>query len=169
MFVGNKAKIQAFMTQTRPKPEHSIQNLIYHFSIISIMKNAVPSLLALLLISAVSFVSCKKDDSLQDRLVGNWHSSQVKSGGTDYSAIVEFNLDLQSSQEFDLDVITTLPFTGSSTQSYNGDWKEDEAKQDLILTFNNTSSTYEIVELSGNVMKAETVYEGTRYEVTFER
>jgi hypothetical protein len=133
------------------------------------MKNAVHSLLALLLIASVSFVSCKKDDSFQDRLVGVWQSSKVKSGGADYSAIVKFNLDLQSTQEFDLDVITNLPPAGSSTQSYSGDWKEDETKQDLILTFNNTSSTYEIVEITGNTMKAEIVYEGTRYEVTFDR
>ena len=157
------------MTQTRLKNGYSIQNLIYHFSIFSIMKIAVHSLSALLFISALSFVSCKKDDSLQDRLVGVWQSSQVKSSGADYSAIVKFNLDLQATQEFDLDVITNLPPAGSSTQSYSGDWKEDETKQDLILTFNNSTSTYDISELTGTSMKAEIVYEGTRYEVVFDR
>ena len=132
------------------------------------MKIAVHSLSALLFISALSFVSCKKDDSLQDRLVGSWNSSQVKSSGADYSAIVQFNLDLQATQEFDLDVVTNLPPAGSSTQSYSGD-KKDETKQDLILTFNNTTSTYDISELTGTSMKAEIVYEGTRYEVIFER
>ena len=158
------------MTQTRPKPI-LIQNLIFHFSICSIMKNAALGLMALLFISSLSFVSCKKDDSLQDRLVGVWVSNQVKSGGIDYSAIVKFDLDLQGTQEFDLDVITNLPPAGSSTQSYTGDWREDEAKQDLILTFNNntTPSTYEISALTATTMTAEIVYEGTRYEVTFEK
>lgn len=158
------------MTQSRPKPT-LIQNLIFHFSICSIMKNAALGLMALLFLSSLSLVSCKKDDSLQDRLVGVWASSSVKSGGIDYSAIVKFNLDLQGTQEFDLDVTTNLPPAGSSTQSYNGDWKEDEAKQDLILTFNNnnTPSTYEIIELTATAMTAEIIYEGTRYEVTFQK
>jgi hypothetical protein len=135
------------------------------------MKNAALGLLALLFISSLSFVSCKKDDTLQDRLVGVWVSNQVKSGGIDYSAIVKFSLDLQGSREFDLDVITNLPPAGSSTQSYSGDWVEDESKQDLILTFSNntTPSTYEIAELTGTTMKAEIIYEGTRYEVSFQR
>lgn len=135
------------------------------------MKNAANGLLALLFISSLSFVSCKKDDTLQDRLVGTWNSKEVKSGGIDYSAIVDFNLDLQGSHEFDLDVTTNLPPAGTSTQSYNGDWKEDETKQDLILTFSGstTPSTYEISELTGTAMKAEIIHEGTRYEVTFER
>lgn len=135
------------------------------------MKNAAFGLMACLLISSLAFVSCKKDDSLQDRLVGVWVSSKVKSGAIDYSAIVKFDLDLQASQEFDLDVITNLPPAGSNTQSYNGDWKEDEAKGDLILTFNNstTPSTYEISDLTATTMIAEIIYEGTRYEVTFQR
>jgi len=135
------------------------------------MKNASFGLMACLLISSFAFVSCKKDDSLQDRLVGVWVSNQVKSGGIDYSAIVKFDLDLQGSMEFDLDVTTNLPPAGSHTQSYNGDWREDEAKQDLILTFNNstTPSTYEINQLNGTTMVAEIIYEGTRYEVYFQR
>ena len=84
---------------------------------------------------------------------------------------MKFDLDLQASQEFDLDVITNLPPAGSNTQSYNGDWREDEAKGDLILTFNNstTPSTYEINDLTATTMIAEIIYEGTRYEVTFQR
>ncbi len=135
------------------------------------MKNAALGLLAILLISSFSFVSCKKDETLQDRLVGVWLSSKVKSGDVDYSAIVKFNLDLQKSNEFDLDVITNLPPAGTNTQSYNGDWVEDETKQDLILTFSNSStpSTYEINSLTGTSMVAEIIYEGTRYQVTFQR
>lgn len=135
------------------------------------MKNAANGLLALLLISSLGFVSCKKDDTLQDRLVGTWNSKEVKSAGIDYSAIVDFNLDLQNSYEFDLDVTTNLPPAGASTQSYNGDWKEDEAKQDLILTFSGSStpSTYEINELTATTMKADIIHEGTRYSVSFER
>lgn len=158
------------MTQTRPKPAF-IQNLIFHISICSIMKNAALGLMAFLFISSLSLVSCKKEATLQDRLVGNWVSSKVQSNGIDYSAIVKFKLDLQNSKEFDLDVTTNLPPAGSSTQSYNGDWTEDETKQDLILTFSNNSnpSTYEISDLTNLVMAAEIIYEGTRYQVSFDR
>ncbi len=134
------------------------------------MKNAIFSLAAITLFT-VSLSSCKKDPTFKDQLVGNWKSVEVKAGTTDLTNSNTFDLRLQSSNEFDLDVTAMVPLSGKVMQSYNGDWSTDEAKQDVTLTYNGTAETktWEIIAISDSTMTAELVENNVRYQVTFQR
>ncbi len=133
------------------------------------MKNAVLNL-AVFTLLASSFVACKKEVTFNDQLVGHWNSAQVTVGGTDVTSSYSFDLQLQSSQEFSLDVITIVPLTGKTTQSYSGDWTEDQVKQDVTLNYaDGAVKTWDIIAISATAMTAELVENTTRYQVKFER
>ncbi len=133
------------------------------------MKNAVLNLAAFLLL-AFSFGACKKDKTFQDQLVGHWQSVQVTIGGVDATSSYSFDLRLDTSKEFSLDVVTNVPLTGKVTQSYSGDWNEDEAKQDLMLNYTDgEQKTWDIVSISETKLTAELIENSTRYQVKFER
>lgn len=133
------------------------------------MKNAVLSLAALAFALTV-FSSCKKELSFGDRLVGRWSSTQVTVGGVDATASYTFDLNLEGSREFDLDVTSVVPLSGRITQSYKGDWAENEARKDITLNYNNgDKKTWDIVELSETTLTAEIIESNTRYQVKFKR
>ncbi|MFN0216313.1 MAG: hypothetical protein ACKVT2_18795 [Saprospiraceae bacterium] len=133
------------------------------------MKNAVLNLVAFLLLAS-AFVACKKEKSFKDELVGHWVSTQVSVGGVDATASYSFDLKLEGSQEFSLDVTTTVPLTGKSTQSFSGDWTEDQTKQDVTLHYTNgDEKTWDISALSEASLTAELIENNTRYQVKFER
>ena len=74
------------------------------------------------------------------------------------------------SQEFSLDVTTTVPFTGKVTQSFSGDWTEDQTKQDVTLNYSDGGKkTWDIVAISETSLTAELIESNTRYQVKFER
>jgi len=142
-----------------------------HFSIsLNIMKNSILSLAALALFTA-GFSSCKKDATLKDHLVGEWKSVQVKAGTTDATTSNQFDLSLQSTDEFDLDITAIVPLAGVVTKSYSGDWTTDDAKQDITLVYNSTgeTKTWDISAWSENSITAELVENNVRYVVKFER
>ena len=134
------------------------------------MKNTIFNLAALLLFTA-AFSSCKKDPTFKDQLVGNWKSTEVKAGTVDLTSSNTFDLRLQSSAEFDLDVTAMVPLTGKVIQSYNGDWSTDDTRQDVTLTYSGTgeTKTWDITAISDNSMTAELLENNVRYQVTFER
>jgi len=134
------------------------------------MKNAILSLAALALFT-FAFSSCKKDPTFKDQLVGIWKSTTVKAGTTDVTNVNTFDLNLQASSEFDLDVTAMVPLTGKVVQSYTGDWSTDDAKQDVTLIYNGTgeTKTWEITSVTDLQMKAELVENNIRYQVTFEK
>lgn len=133
------------------------------------MKNAVLNLAAFVLLAS-SFGACKKEKTFKDEVVGRWLSAQVTVGGVDVSSSYTFDLNLESSKEFNLDVTTTVPLTGKVTQSYSGDWSEDETKQDLTLNYSDgDSKTWDIVAISETSMTAEIIESNTRYQVKFDR
>jgi hypothetical protein len=133
------------------------------------MKNAVLNLAALVLLAS-SFVACKKDATFNDQLVGHWKSSQVTVGGSDVTSSYTFDLKLEGSQEFSLDVTSTVPLTGKIVESYSGDWTDDQAKQDITLHYTDgDEKTWDIVSISDTKMTAELVENSTRYQVKFER
>ncbi len=134
------------------------------------MKNSILSLLALALLSA-AFPSCKKELTLKDHLVGEWQSIQVKAGNSDATNSNHFDLSLQSTDEFDLDVTAIVPLAGTVTKSYSGDWSADDAKQDITLVYNSTGEqkTWDITAWSENSMTAELVENNVRYQVKFQR
>ena len=133
------------------------------------MKNAVLNLAAFVLLAS-SFGACKKEKTFKDEVVGRWLSAQVTVGGVDVSSSYTFDLNLESSKEFNLDVTTTVPLTGKVTQSYSGDWSEDETKQDLTLNYSDgDTKTWDIVAISETSMTAEIIESNTRYQVKFDR
>lgn len=134
------------------------------------MKNTILSLTALALFT-VAFSSCKKEATFEDQLVGNWKSVEVKAGTSDVTNSNSFDLRLQSSNEFDLDITVMVPFAGNLTKSYNGDWTGNDAKQDLTLIYygNGEMKTWEVVALSDTGMTTELVEDNVRYQVRFER
>ena len=133
------------------------------------MKNAVLNLAAFLLLAS-AFVACKKDKTFKDQLVGHWKSTQVTIGGVDVTSSYNFDLNLEGSQEFSLDVTTNVPFTGKVVQSYSGDWNDDQAKQDLTLNYTNgDQKTWDVTAISETKLTAELIEDNTRYQVKFER
>lgn len=134
------------------------------------MKNSISSLAVLMFLTA-AFSSCKKDPTFQDQLVGNWLSVEVKAGADDLSSTNTFDLNLEQSQEFDLDLITMAPLVGKITQSYSGDWTTDDNKQEVTLTYNGTgeTKTWDIIAVSETSLTAELVENNIRYVVKFER
>ena len=77
------------------------------------MKNAAFGLCAFLLI-ALSFTACKKEDSFEEKLVGQWQSSKVTYDNNDATGLFNFRLHLENSREFDL-TLTTITGTQAST------------------------------------------------------
>ena len=134
------------------------------------MKNTILSLAALALFTA-GFSSCKKDPTFKDQLVGNWKSVEVKAGTDDVTDANTYDLRLQSTNEFDLDVTAIVPLAGAVTKSYNGDWATDDPKQNVTLTYNGTGEqkTWAVNNLLDNSMTAELVENNVRYQVKFER
>lgn len=133
------------------------------------MKNAILNLLALLLLASAPS-ACKKEKTFKDELVGHWQSVKVTAGGSDVSSAYSFDMSLQSSLEFSLDVTSDVPLTGRITQSYSGDWSENEAKQDVTLVYSDgTQKTWDIIAISETQLTAELVENSVRYQVKFEK
>jgi len=131
------------------------------------MKNAVLNLAAFLLLTS-AFVACEKEKTFRDELVGHWVSAQVTVGGVDVTTSYAFDLNLEQSKEFSLDVTTTVPLAGKSTQSFSGDWSEDQTKQDVTLNYSNgDQKTWDIVAISETTLTAELIENNTRYQVKF--
>jgi hypothetical protein len=134
-----------------------------------IMKNVVLSFAALFLLTT-ALTSCKKEKTFQDELVGRWLSVQVTTGGVDQTSSYSYDLNLEESQEFSLDVTTTVPFTGKVIQTFSGDWTEDQTKQDVTLNYTDgDKKTWDIVALSETSLTAELIESNIRYQVKFER
>lgn len=144
----------------------------YRFTFINlsfIMKNAILNF-ALFLLLASALIACKKEPTFKDELVGHWLSTKVTVGGADITSSYAYDLRLEGSQEFSLDVTTTVPLTGKSTQTFSGDWSNDQSKQDVTLTYTNgQSKTWDIVAVSETTMTAEIIEDNTRYQVKFEK
>jgi len=140
---------------------------IHFYQSFFIMKNVVLNL-AVIALLASTFVSCKKEKTFNDELVGHWLSTQVTVGGVNVTSSYAFNLNLEGSQEFSLDVTTTVPLTGKITQSYSGDWSEDQTKQDITLNYaDGDKKTWDIVSITETSLTAELIESNTRYQVKF--
>jgi len=134
------------------------------------MKNAVLNLAAFLLLAS-SFVACKKEKTFKDQLVGHWQSTEVKVAGEDVTDTYAFLLHLEGSYEFELDAKSVVPLTGTITQTYEGDWVDDEVRQDISLTYRNGGKkTWDITQLTETNMTAEIIEaDNKRYQVKFKR
>lgn len=130
------------------------------------MKNLILSLLAL----SVALVSCKKEATFDDQLVGNWVSTNVKIKGVDVTSTNTVVLNIQSSHEFDADVTTKVVIGEPVVSSYTGTWAADEVKQEITLKYDNASEEkYDVTSLTDKVMKATVVVNNERREFVFEK
>jgi hypothetical protein len=130
------------------------------------MKNFLFSLLVL----SFSLVSCKKEATFDDKLIGEWTSTSVKVGGSDVTNSNSVVMTIEASREFDADITVSPLFGSPVTNSYTGDWSADELKQELILKYSTgEQEKYDITTLTENTMKASTVVENVRREFVFEK
>lgn len=137
------------------------------------MKNAVLNLaFGLLLLSVLP--ACKKDPTFGEQLTGHWKSTQVTIGNEDVSDTYAYDLNLASNQEFNLDIYITffsIPAPDTIVQSFNGDWDDQEKKQDLMLRFSNgEEETWDILSLSASSLTMESISaDNKRYQIKFVR
>jgi hypothetical protein len=124
-------------------------------------------------ILALALTSCEKskEKSFEEKLIGRWHSVSVKAAGADVTGNNEFNINLEASKEFDLDVIVSSPFAPTHTSSFTGTWAQDDNKLDVTLTYDETEDqkTWDVKDISDNVMVAELIQNAVRYEIKFEK
>ncbi len=144
---------------------NSIQNPFYLTFNLYPMKNAAFGLLAILFV-ALSFTSCKKEDSFEEKIVGQWHSSKVTYDNNDATGLFNFKLKLENSREFDL-TLTTI----TGTQASTGNWEPNRTTEEvtLINDGDGVSTKYDITQLTDARMTAETIYQGKRLVIVFDK
>ncbi len=122
--------------------------------------------------ATLTLTNCKKDDqkSFKDSLAGHWKSVEVKVADANLTNSSSFDLTLEASREFDLDFTTSLSGSSNTTSS-NGDWLEDDTKQDVTLTFNGSGDTvtYDVKSIDDTQMQVEYIQNGIRYQVKFKK
>lgn len=129
------------------------------------MKNAAFGLLAILLV-ALSFTACKKEDSFEEKLVGQWRSSKVTYDNSNASGLFTFQLKMEASREFDL-TLTTI----TGTQASTGSWQPNQSTEEVTLVNDGDGVTtkYDITQLNEVRMTAETLYQGKRLVIVFDK
>ena len=136
------------------------------------MNRNVSGIFCLLLSLTVVLPSCKKDKlpSFKEQVTGHWKSSAVFINNTDVTAAYQYALSLEATHEFNLNLSTPLN-GGSSTIYESGDWIENEAKNDLTLTFNSSGQviTYDVTIVSETQMTASFTQNGSLFQITFDR
>lgn len=128
--------------------------------------------LSLLLLTALSFTACKKEKTFEERVVGSWHSFNVKLNGSDVSSYFTLDLELQPDKDFKATLKTVDVFSGNmSTTNPRGEWGADNDGQELELLYDDTneSESYEVTELTDDEMAVETIQDGDKIEIRFER
>jgi hypothetical protein len=122
------------------------------------------------LFASLLIVSCKKDPTFEEKIVGAWKSLSVKASGVDVTASNQFNLTLKSDSKFDLEVTYTLPIVGKNTQTFTGTWtKEAQDDTKITLKFDGSGnvSTLEISALDEDSMTSKITVSNVQYEVQF--
>lgn len=136
------------------------------------MKKSFFSLTALLFV-ALSFTACKKDEkSFEEKVIGEWHSVQVKINGNDVTDYFIFDLQLEQDKSFDATLkIVTFPSGQAGVTNPKGEWTADDSSQNLDLTYDDSQETesYEVLELSDTEMKVKTKQNNDQIEITFEK
>lgn len=127
--------------------------------------------LSVILISALSFTACKKEKTFEEKIAGEWHSVNVKLNGTDVTSFFSLDLDLQTDKDFKATLKTTDIFSGNmTTTNPSGEWSADDGKE-IELTYDGTdeSESYDVIEFDDEELKVETLQDGDKIEIIFER
>lgn len=127
--------------------------------------------LPVLLLTALSFTACKKEQTFEEKITGEWQSVDVKLNGNDVSGYFSLDLELQADKDFKAILKTTDIFSGKTTTTTpKGEWSA-QGNEEIELTYDDTeeSESYEVLEFSGDEMTVETTQDGDKIEITFER
>lgn len=127
--------------------------------------------LPVLLLTALSFTACKKEATFDEKITGEWQSVNVKLNGNDVTGYFSLDLELQADKDFKATLKTTDIFSGNTTTTNpKGEWAT-QGSEELELTYDDTdeSESYEVVEFSGDELSVETIQDGDKIEITFER
>lgn len=135
------------------------------------MQKASFGFFAFILALALSSCEKSKEKTFEEKLIGQWHSVSVKAAGADVTGNNTFNIHLEESKEFDLDVIVTSPFAPTTTSSFSGTWQQDDDKLDVTLTYDESGDkkTWDVKDISDTYMIAELIQNTVRYEIRFEK
>lgn len=129
--------------------------------------------LSVLLLSALSFTACKKDEkTFEEKITGEWHSVSVKLNGNDVTSYFTLDLELQGDKDFKATLQTVNIVTGKSeTSRPRGEWEADNGSQEFELTYSDTGETeiYEVLELEDDEMTVETLQGSDIIEIRFEK
>lgn len=136
------------------------------------MKNSLLNL-SVLFVAILAFSSCKKDEpTFTDKIVGEWHSTNVKLNGNDVTSYFTLDLELQADKDFKATLKTVNIVTGKSETSYpRGEWEADNNSLEFDLTYSDTGETenYEVLEFADDEMTVETLQGSDIIQITFER
>ncbi len=127
--------------------------------------------LSVILIAALSFTACKKEKTFEEKIAGEWHSVNVKLNGTDVTSFFSLDLDLQTDKDFKATLKTTDIFSGNmTTTNPSGEWSADDGKE-IELTYDGTdeSESYDVIEFDDEELVVETLQDGDKIEIIFER
>ena len=126
---------------------------------------------SVILISALSFTACKKEKTFEEKIAGEWHSVNVKLNGNDVTGYFSLDLDLQTDKDFKATLKTTDLFSGNTTTSNpSGEWSAADGKEiELIYDGTDESESYDVVEFEGEELSVETLQNGDKIEIIFER
>ena len=119
------------------------------------------SLMAVLLFSALTIVSCKKDEATTvENLTAEWNSTAIKIEAVAAPSTTSMFLHLQSSKQYE---ITTkiAPFTHPKS----GAWSVNSAGDKLTLEGN----VWTIHHLEGSTLRIGKVVDGKELEIDFSK
>lgn len=136
------------------------------------MKKSFFSLTALLLI-ALSFTACKKDEkTFEEKVTGEWHSVNVEINGQDVTDYFMLDIELESDKSFDatLKIVNVLSGQTGVTKP-KGEWTADDSSHEIELIYDGTneSELYEVIELSETEMTVKTNQNNDNIEIKFEK
>lgn len=137
------------------------------------MKKSFFSLSALILI-ALSFTACKKDEkTFEEQVIGSWHSVKVKVNDNNATNYYEYDLQLEQDKSFDATLrYTPPPPIQEAVKHPKGQWVAIDTDQKLELTYDGTQEveSYEVLELSDTEMMVRIEQSnGDKIEISFEK
>ena len=129
--------------------------------------------LSVLLLAALSFTACKKDEkTFEEKITGEWQSVNVQLNGNDVTSYFQLDIELQADKDFKATLKTVNIVTGKSeTSNPRGEWEADNASEEFELTYNDTGETevYEVIEFDDEEMTVETLQGSDIILIRFER
>lgn len=142
-----------------------------HFNHTS-MKKSFFSLSAILII-ALSFTACKKDEkTFEEKVTGDWHSVSVRLNGTDATNYYSLDIQLDQDKTFDAILKVTSVLTNQAGVSKpKGTWSADNGGQSIELMYDDSNETelYEVIDISDTEMTVKIKQGEDKIEIAFER